>query len=196
MLRTDQLSVGVIALRCSYDYLIFSRSDSGGRSQRCWINPLLTTHIKFENPRIICYSINMDKELKVLGKIKASDITIDDIALACERAGVTLESLCTKGMEFLNAKKEVYDNDGEYIGEEKLYNVQLKAWFGFMELLKLVNREAVVMTGEVQHKMNANDVERLEAIAKELKGLESRLVTEKVQRGNIIEEAVISQRIK
>ena len=128
-------------------------------------------------------------EIGVVNKIskRVSEITVDDIARYCEEAGVTVESLCVKLKELMGAGKEIRDRDGERTGvKEPDWNVQYKAMVVGLELLKLVKKDVeIVGMGQVEHKMAAGDIERLEAIARELRGLERRLVEDSVQRGEV-----------
>lgn len=134
----------------------------------------------------------MEPQLTVINKInkKASEITTDDIAESCARYGITLDSLCAKGLEFLGATKSRYDIMTNETIVEPQYQVQLKAWFGFLELLKLVSRDTTVATVAVSHSISPDDVLRLQTIALELKGLETRLNTDSVQRGTPIDVVI------
>lgn len=135
----------------------------------------------------------MNKEMKVVNTVvkKASEITVDDIARSCAKYGVTLDSLCAKGVEFLGATKERYDIMENKTVVEPQYQVQLKAWFGFLELLKLVSKEGTVATvGAGVLTIAPEDVVRLESIAKELKGLESRLGGDGIQRGDVVDASI------
>lgn len=61
-----------------------------------------------------------------------------------------------------------------------------------LRLRKLLdNRVEEVKAMSVEHRISAEDIERLETIASELKGLESRLVGDKVQRGEVIDVSVV-----
>lgn len=129
----------------------------------------------------------MENEIKVLNKISknVSELTVDDIALYCSESGVTIGALCLKLNQLLNATREIKDRDGDLVDTVPDNNTQLKALSVALELLKLVGGKNDVVVGTVQHQMAPGDVERLEAIVKELKGLESRLVVDKVQQGVI-----------
>ena len=52
-----------------------------------------------------------------------------------------------------------------------------------LELLRLVSTKEITGTAVVTHQMDSGDISRLEAIANELKGLESRLSTDTIQQG-------------
>ena len=125
------------------------------------------------------------KEIQVINKItkKISELTVDDIAQYCESAGVTVGSLCLKLQELLNATREIKDRDGDIIDVLPDNNIQLKALGVALELLRLVSGKDVGGTATVTHQMAPGDIERLENIAKELKGLESRLNTDTIQQG-------------
>lgn len=60
-----------------------------------------------------------------------------------------------------------------------------------LRLRKLLdNKVEDIKSSTITHKMAPEDISRLESIAKELKGLEKRLVTDKVQQGEIIDVQV------
>lgn len=137
-------------------------------------------------------------ELSVITKIskRVSELTVDDLAIYCNEAGVTVSSLCVVLSRLLNAQRVVkwengvdpiYDNDN---------NVQVKALGTALELLKLVgNRGGEMVSGVVTHQMAAGDIERLEAIASELKGLESRLVQDRTQQGVAVDAVVVADTV-
>lgn len=136
-------------------------------------------------------------EVQVINKIskKVSELTVDDIAVYCEESGVTISALCLKLNSLLNATREIKDRDGDIIDTMPDNNIQLKALGVALELLKLVSGKAVPTVGVVQHQLAPSDIARLESIATELKGLETRLNTDTIQRGITIEpvdDAVIS----
>lgn len=136
-------------------------------------------------------------EVQVINKIskKVSELTVDDIAVYCEESGVTISALCLKLNSLLNATREIKDRDGDIIDTMPDNNIQLKALGVALELLKLVSGKAVPTVGVVQHQLAPSDIARLELIATELKGLETRLNTDTIQRGITIEpvdDAVIS----
>ena len=129
-------------------------------------------------------------ELQAINKIvkKVSDITVDDLQLYCEKAGVTVEALCVKLGELLNAGHGGMDKYGDAKGVfEPDFNIQYKAMVVGMELLKLIKKDVGVVVGQVTHSMAPEDISRLEMIAHELKGLEQRLVTDKVQQGEVVD---------
>lgn len=136
----------------------------------------------------------MDKELSVVNKInkKVSELTVDDIAEYCEKSGVTISALCLKLNQLLNATREIKDRDGEIVDVLPDNNVQLKALGVALELLRLVSTKEVVGTGVVTHQMAPGDIDRLENIAKELKGLEGRLMSDKIQQGETIDADIVS----
>lgn len=60
-----------------------------------------------------------------------------------------------------------------------------------LRLRKLLdNKVEDIKSSTVTYKMAPEDISRLESIAKELKGLEKRLVTDKIQQGEIIDAQV------
>lgn len=134
----------------------------------------------------------MDKSNKIINKIskKCSELTVDDIAIYCEENGVTIGSLCYKLNELLNATREIKDRDGDVIDIIPDNNVQLKALSVALELLRLVNNKTVAVIGKIEHQMSDGDILRLEAIATELKGLESRLISDRIQQGMVIDADV------
>lgn len=125
--------------------------------------------------------------MTAISEKKVSELTVDDIATYCDGAGITLKTLCTSLHRLLNAQKVVkwengvdpiYDNDN---------NVQIKALSTAFELLKLVGGKVVEGTVQHQHSLAPGDIERLESIATELKGLETRLINDRTQQGHTID---------
>lgn len=123
----------------------------------------------------------------VVNKInkKVSELTVDDIAMYCEEAGITVYTLCRNLKILETASIPKFDRDGEEIAQIPDNNVRLKVLMVEAEMLKLIARKELIGTSVVQHQMAPGDIDRLEVIAKELKGLESRLVVDKVQQGII-----------
>lgn len=120
----------------------------------------------------------MNNNITTLSK-KHSSLTIDDIANYCERNEVTVDVLCAKLKELLNAKR--FDGWQDVADS----NVQLKALMVGLDLLRLVNTKTDIAVATVTHQMAPGDIERLEVIAKELKGLEYKLVDDKIQQGSV-----------
>lgn len=125
---------------------------------------------------------------------KCSELTVDDLAQYCEEAGLSVKELCVSVARLTKAQKiikyeygvdPVYDEDN---------NTQLKAVQTAFELLKLVGGKVVMVGGSVAHQMAPGDIERLEAISTELKGLEGRLAEDKVQQGRVEEAVIVSSR--
>ena len=115
--------------------------------------------------------------------MKISNLTVDDIATHCERAGITVSSLCGDLSRLLKAQRVgKWENgvDPIYVDDN---NVQVKALACAMELLRLVGSHTADAGVVVTHQLAAGDIERLEDIARELKSLEGRLVKDKVQQG-------------
>lgn len=124
-------------------------------------------------------------EIQAINKInkKVSELTVDDIASYCQESGVTISALCLKLNQLLNATREIKDRDGDIVDTLPDNNVQLKALGVALELLRLVSNKQVVGTVAVTHQMAAGDIDRLEAIAHELHGLETRLIKDNIQQG-------------
>lgn len=186
-----------------------SRNEIGGKGWWVLINPLLTTHIIFLTPDVIYFSVldknnikwyvyNMSSKLTIINKInkKIGQLTIDDIGEFCAEAGITVSRLCVDLDKLLKATRTLRDNTGEYEVDDN--NVRLKAVMSCLELMRLTGVKTESGTVTVQHQMAPGDISRLEAIAKELKGLEMRLVMDKIQQGvpvdaSDITDAVISR---
>lgn len=130
-------------------------------------------------------------DVRVINSIKKmSEITIDDIALCCERNGVTIDSLCSKLRDLLNATRDIKDRDGDLVDTIPDNNVQLKALSVALELLKLVGGKQIEVSGVIQHKhFPVEDLPRLEAAVKEMAKLREVIKSNPVQRG--IEDATI-----
>lgn len=131
-------------------------------------------------------------EISVINKInkKVSELTVDDIALYCEQSGITISTLCLKLNQLLNATREIKDRDGEVVDTIPDNNIQLKALGVALELLRLVSIKPIHAGMVIEHQIAPGDIERLEAIAHELKGLESRLNTDSIQQGCIDADTV------
>lgn len=137
---------------------------------------------------------DMNNEISVINKInkKISELTVDDIAKYCADEGLTVPRLCKKLNILLDAKRIRYDRDGDVAGEDEDNNTQLKAVTTGLELLKLIGGKVVATMGVVEHQMAPGDIDRLELIATELKGLESRLVVDKIQQGVLIDTETVN----
>jgi UDP-N-acetylmuramyl pentapeptide synthase len=110
-------------------------------------------------------------EMTVINYIskKSSEITIDDVGAACEKAGVTIDRVCQKLNELLEARRELKDRDGEGRGVyEEEYNVQYKAAMACIELLDLVKKKDVVVGGVIEHQLSKDEREFRERIAEKI----------------------------
>lgn len=131
----------------------------------------------------------MDKVVTQIHK-KVSELTIDDIAICCERNGVTVDTLCSKLKELLNATREIKDRDGDLIDTIPDNNIQLKALTVALELLKLVGGKQVEVTGTIIHKtVSPEDVVRIEAAVKEMARMKKIVDSNPIHQG--IEDACI-----
>lgn len=134
----------------------------------------------------------MNKEISVITKIhkKVSELTVDDIATCCEKNGVTIDSLCSKLKDLLNATREIKDRDGDLVDTLPDNNVQLKALTVALELLKLVGSKDVKVSGTVEHKhFPVEDLPKLEAAVKEMARLREVIKSSPIQQG--IEDATV-----
>lgn len=89
--------------------------------------------------------------------------------------------------KLLTAQKMTLDKFGEEHYEDD--NTAIRGGVELVLRLKrlLDNKVDEIKDVSITHKMAPEDITRLESIAKELKGLERRLVSDKVQQGVIIE---------
>lgn len=100
-------------------------------------------------------------------------------------AGITDKKPFEVLARLLDAKKMTVDKFGDE-HEESDNAAQGKAVELAFRLRRFLdNKVDDVKTMSVEHKMAPEDIDRLEAIAEELKGLEKRLVGDKVQQGVI-----------
>ncbi len=130
-------------------------------------------------------------ELSVINKL--SEITIDELGKICEEEGVTVRGVCRvlkDGLEAVTAGR--LDTEGEIIKGTQFKDMATRHKYmqSAMEMLRLVKKETKeIAEAVVTHRMAPEDIDRLEVIARELKGLEARLVTDKVQQGRVIDVA-------
>ena len=89
--------------------------------------------------------------------------------------------------KLLKARKMTVDKFGEEHWEDD--NTAIRGGVELILRLRrlLDNKLDDIKSATVTHKIDSADISRLEAIAKELKGLEARLVTDKTQNGEIID---------
>lgn len=129
------------------------------------------------------------KTKKAINKLTSvTNLTIDDIRRIAEEQGLTLEKLFGVIERNLSAKKAIMNKFGDVSYEED-NTTQLKASELGLNVLRALEKRVEDVGGQavVTHKMAPEDITRLEAIAKELKTLESRLNKDKIQQGHIID---------
>lgn len=120
---------------------------------------------------------------------KISEYTVDDIAIHCSEANITVARLCVDLDTLLKAEKI---SRGAWGAESDPDNhTRLRALGICLELLKLVGQTPVQTIATVQHVMAPGDIDRLKDIATELKGLESRLNSDSIQQGSPVIEATV-----
>ncbi len=103
----------------------------------------------------------------------------------CVEAGIDDKKPFTTLARLLTARKMTVDKFGEEHYEED-NAAQGKAVELVLRLKRLLdNKVSDVQAVSVTHNMSKEDIDRLEAISKELKGLEGRLLKDKVQQGII-----------
>lgn len=93
--------------------------------------------------------------------------------------------------KLLNAKKMTVDKIGEEHFEDDYTAIGRGVELTLRLRRLLDNKVEDVKSATVTHKMLPEDIDRLEAIAKELKGLETRLKSDKIQQGEIIDATYI-----
>lgn len=107
------------------------------------------------------------------------------IATEMEKSGITDSKPFVTLARLLTARKMTLDKFGEEHYEED-NAAQGKAVELALRLKGLLdNKVSDVQAVSVTHSMSKEDIERLESIAKELKGLEAKLMKDKVQQGVI-----------
>ncbi len=89
--------------------------------------------------------------------------------------------------KLLKARKMTVDKFGEEHWEDD--NTAIRGGVELVLRLRrlLDNKVDDIKSATVTHKIAPEDIDRLENIAAELKGLESRLLTDKIQQGEIID---------
>ena len=89
--------------------------------------------------------------------------------------------------KLLKARKMTVDKIGEEHWEDD--NTAIRGGVELVLRLRrlLDNKVDDIKSATVTHKIDSADIDRLEKIAAELKGLEARLVTDKTQNGEIID---------
>lgn len=133
---------------------------------------------------------NTDKVIALVTSKPVSTLTTDDIASALESQGVTLEALCSKLKEGLSSQKAIMNKFGDVSYEEDRM-VQHKYMVTGLEMMKLLEKKTEeVKAVSVQVNFLPGDIDRMEIIARELKGLEHRLSIDKTQRGKVIDVTV------
>lgn len=125
---------------------------------------------------------------KAIDKISISMLTVDELAYICEEEGIKVRDICRKLKEGMDSDIVKMDTEGHEFSRTPDMPTRHKYMQSAMELFRLVKKDVEeVKSATVVHKMLPEDIDRLEAITKELKGLEKRLITDKVQQGEIIE---------
>ena len=138
------------------------------------------------------YTFNMDNSVeKVVDKLP-SVMTVDDLAKVCEEEGVTIRSVVGVLSDGLKSTLMRVHNSGIEDSGEPDNPTRHKYMVSAMEMLRMVKKEVAAPVA-VEHHMAAGDIERLEAIARELVGLESRLKADPIQQG-IVDADVITVR--
>ncbi len=89
--------------------------------------------------------------------------------------------------KLLSAKKMTVDKYGEEHWEDD--NSAIRGGVELVLRLRrlLDNKVDDIKSATITHKISSEDIDRLEKIAAELAGLEARLVTDKVQQGEIVD---------
>lgn len=113
----------------------------------------------------------------------ANQIILDGFKEAGIKDGDEFKALA----KLLVAQKMTVDKYGEEHYEDD--NTAIRGGVELVLRLRrlLDNKVDEIKDISVTHRMAPGDIDRLEAIAKELKGLESRLVDDKIQQGQIID---------
>lgn len=124
---------------------------------------------------------------------KVSELTLDKLGEICQEENVTVRKVCQLLYDGMNADIIKLDTEGDELSRVPDMGTRHKYMQSAMEMLRLVKKETIdVAQVAVVHKMAPEDIDRLEAIAKELRGLENRLLTDKIQQGRVIEVVSIS----
>lgn len=132
------------------------------------------------------YGFRMNNPLEI--KKKTSELTVDDIAVYCEKNGITIESLCLKLNQLLNATRDKYDKYGDFDRAEPDNNVQLKALGVALELLRLVNNKTVEVSGTIVHKaVPAEDIIKVETVFNNMMELRRRRDLDRIQQGVVMD---------
>ena len=135
-------------------------------------------------------------ELQVISQInnKVSLLTVDDLSAICATEGVTVESVMKALADGLQANVvPKLNNEGEVIEASVVADMYARHKYmqSALEVLRLVRKDVGEISGTVTHQMAEGDIDRLEAIANELLGLEKRLSLDKVQQGRPIDTDAI-----
>jgi len=109
-------------------------------------------------------------EIAVINKInkKASELTVDDVEIFCQEAGITIERVCKKLNILMDGGKEIRDPYGNYKWSEPDNNVQYKAAMACVALLDLIKKKDVIVGGVIEHRLSDDERAFREKIAEKI----------------------------